>query len=276
MILNLHPAGRENTLVLYDPEALPSDLDLDPDLEAQEPEKPSNDSVKRLTESGQSLVIHVLSNPDYESAFKLRVYVDETVPGKLREKSDPESALTKSLLHVPGGSLVADGVEFMTFPGEVREEAVSGEASIPPGTYQLQAFELYSWKEENYSSEVIDRISPLSRFLGKFALYSGCLCGILAVLSIIGAFVVGGVLASSDKAWSTVFTVTGSLAGVSVITYLVFILATWAIEKFPILNAESKARKEFESEYPDVVIGLTREEESGLVPDHPAVLNVRV
>jgi len=70
-------ASRHEHLVLYDPAAIPPDLAVDPDLDAQDPKPLSASGIREVTSRGDALILHI---PTEDCEARLRVFVDEDPP----------------------------------------------------------------------------------------------------------------------------------------------------------------------------------------------------
>src|SRR5688500_8293564 len=115
MPTDLTAASRHAHLVLYYPGALPSNLPVDPDLDAQDPKPLPAVAVRGVTERAEALVLHI---PEEDCEARMRLFVNEDVPPSIVERGAP--VVSGATLKVPTGTLRADGLEFMAPAGRVR------------------------------------------------------------------------------------------------------------------------------------------------------------
>jgi hypothetical protein len=249
---DLTAASRHEHLVLYDPGAIPPEAEVDPDLDAQDPKLPPAAAFRELAERGRALIVHI---PTEDCEARLRVFVDEDPPEALRTHG--RLVLERATLAVPTGRLKADGLEFLTRPGEVRRHSQVAETEIPPGEYSLEVLDLLSWKLRHGAAETQAGTSSWERLVHRLTLVYTWLGIILMPANLLGApMIVGGLWKA--RGWRTGLTAAGVILAVDAVVLGGFWLLQAAQKKFPALTRVRDAEATFDRQYPDVVIVLRR------------------
>jgi hypothetical protein len=249
---DLTAASRHEHLVLYDPAAIPADADVDPDLDAQDPKLPGAATIRELAETGRALIIHI---PTEDCEARVRVFVDEDLPEALRRRG--RVVLDRATLAVPTGRLKADGLEFLTRPGEVRRHSQATETVIPPGEYSLEVRELFSWKLRVGSADALAGTRLWERLVHRLTLVYTWLGIVLIPANVLGApMIVGGLWKS--RGWQSGLTAAGVILAFDAVVFGGFWLLQLAQKKFPALTRVRDAEATFDREHPDIAIVLRR------------------
>jgi hypothetical protein len=248
---DLTAASRHEHLALYDPGAIPADAEVDPDLDAQDPKLPPAAAIRALAER-RALIVHI---PTEDCEARLRVFVDEDLPEALRTHG--RLVLERATLVVPTGRLKADGLEFLTRPGEVRRHSQAAETEIPPGEYSLEVLDLLSWKLRHGTAETRANASSWERLVHRLTLVYTWLGIVLLPANVLGApMIVGGLWKA--RGWRTGLTAAGVILAVDAVVLGGFWLLQVAQKKFPALTRVRDAETTFDREYPDIAIVLRR------------------
>lgn len=263
-------ASRYTHLVLYDPAAIPPDFPSDPDVESPEPKPPPTSAVTGLAADGRALVIHV---PEGDCEASMRVVLDEDMPLHIRERG---TVLVEGApLTVPGGTLRADGVEFVQRPGETRPAAAGASLTIPTGEYLVDVIELVNWKLKNQSLIVSSGTTRLDRALHRLrTIYTWV--GILMIpANVLGAPML------LIMAWQTGGWRRAAAMGLAILAVDAVLLAGfWTLQalegRVPAWSRVGALQDAFEREHPDVTIVLTRTRPQGAVPAAPAFADLTV
>ena len=213
-----------------------------------------------LAARGHALVLH-LATEDCEARFQL--FVDEEPPERARDRGT--IVLSGANLRVPGGLLRADGLEFLSRPGEVRVDSEAEETAIPAGEYSVEVLDLLSWKVRHRIAEGrrglgwrdkgVHRLVSVYTWLG-IVLFPGNL--------LVAPLVVAGFWRS--RGWR------GALAATAIVLALdgLVIAGSWLLQaarrRFAIFSRVAEADAAFERENPDIVVLLrtrAREAEGG-------------
>jgi hypothetical protein len=249
---DLTAASRHEHLVLYDPAAIPADADVDPDLDAQDPKLPPAAAIRELAEGGRALIVHI---PTEDCEGRLRVFVDEDLPEALRRHG--RVVLERATLAVPTGRLKADGLEFVTRPGEVRRHSQATETVVPSGEYSIEVLDLLTWKVRHGAAEARVDTSSWERLVHRLTLVYTWLGIILMPANLLGApIIVGGLWKA--RGWQTGLTAAGVILAVDAVVLGGFWLLQAAQKKFPALTRVRDAEATFDREYPDIAIVLRR------------------
>jgi hypothetical protein len=257
MRLEATASSGHDHLVLYDPAAIPSDVPVDPDLEAQDPVPIGGPARLDLANRGLALILRLCS-ADCEAT--LRILVDEMPESFLRERA--ALTLDGALLRLPGGKLTIDGIEFLCRFGETRLHSEAEIFELPPGDYVVQVLNLIPWKEQNRTAEINRRTSRVDRLVNK-AVQAYTWLGILLIpgnLLIAGPAVVVLLLAAG---WRQALTLAAAIVVVDVLVLAGFWALDAASKIFPALIRAGDARLAFETENPDIVVCLQKAAQAG-------------
>ena len=250
MIQDLRPASTREHLVFFDPQAIPAEAEVDPDLEAQHPELPSPDTIRGLTTHGQALVLKI---PGEDCEAAVRLFVDEAMPESLQKHG--KRRLEGALLQLPSGTLRADGLEFLTRPGEERLHSEAERVPLEPGPYEVELWDFFHIKTQHAESFVKAQTSATQRLMSRLInLYAWL--GLVLIPANLLLFPMA-ILWSADRGdWKTALLALGILLGVDVLVFSGFHLLEWANRKFPALNRANELRRQFHAEFPDLALLL--------------------
>jgi hypothetical protein len=247
-------ASRHEHLVLYDPAAIPSDLPLDPDLEAQDPTPLPASVVRQVASRGEALILHI---PTEDCEARLRVLVDEELPESIAGRGG--LVISGARLKVPTGTLKADGLEFMTRPGEVRTHSGAERIAVPPGDYEVEVHELMTWKLRHRTSttrggtrrgdRVAQRLVTVYTWVGIVLIPGNVLIAPILVGSLWQAY-----------GWRSGLAAASLILVIDAVVLGGFWLLESAQKRFPALSRVPRAEAGFEREHPDVVVVLRRRE----------------
>lgn len=268
-IHELSASSRQKHLVLYDPAAIPSDIPVDPNLEAQDPRPVPKKAINELARQGHALVVRI---PCGDCEAKMRLHVNEDVDEYLRERGTV--VVTGALLHVPGGELKADGVEFIVRPGEVRTHSDAESCRVPVGDYDVEVLELINWKIKNVAAEVAVATTRLERLCDRL-IQAYTWCGILLFP---GNFLVAPtaiVIAWASAGWRPALFVATVVLVIDIVVLGGFWLLELATRRFSILSRVSELRQSLERAHPDLVVSL-RTAPNGWVSRAPAFATLKV
>jgi hypothetical protein len=244
----LTAASRHEHLVLYDPAAIPADTPADPDLDAQDPKLMPKQGIQRLAARGNALILHIATE-DCEARFQ--VFVEEEPGERLRERG--KVLLSGALLEVPTGVLRADGLEFLTRPGERRAASEAEEAAIPPGRYAVEVLDVLSWKLRWRNSEARRRLGRLDVAVHRMLMVYTWL-GILfipanifvAPMIVVWFWKTGGVRGALLAA--------AMILAIDLVVFGGFRVLQAAQTRMPMLTRVAQAESEFDRENPDIVV----------------------
>ena len=251
MRFDFEPSSRYRFVVLYDPAALPANLPLDQDLEAQDPTPPPHNSVRALTKEGRAFVVEVPTEEDCEAT--IRVFVDEQPPEVIKKA---KIVGREMLIQIPGGTLRADGSEFMCFPGMTRKEGNEDPAmNLPAGNYLMTIHELVHWKLRNRTKELRALSTPLIRFMDVIGQTMGILGAILAVGHIL---VLPAVLWAvwSKHGWKSAGKFALIVFAIDVFLIGCIVLYGWLEKKISHNSGMAEIRNKFDAEHPDFIVTL--------------------
>jgi hypothetical protein len=245
-------SSRHERLVLYDPAAIPPDTPLDADLEAQEPVPVAESALAGLAERGQALVLRI-AHEDCEAT--LRVLVDETPEPYLRQRGRP--VLDGATLHVPGGKLTADGVEFLCRLGEKRLHSEGQSVDAPAGSYEVQVLNLMPWKRRHRAAEIDKKSTKTGRLIARMVGAYTWL-GVLLLPANILIAPVAVIVVWLTSGWPAALILAGAVLLVDILVLAGFWLLDIASRWIPALKRASDAEAAFDAENPDVVVCLRR------------------
>jgi hypothetical protein len=261
-------ASRHEHLVLYDPDAIPADTPVDPDLEAQDPALLAPSAMQGLTARGEALVVHL---PGEDCEARIQLLLDESPTEAVLEHGTP--ILAGAALKVPSGTLKADGLEFLSRPGEVREHSQAESTTVPPGEYEIEVRELLTWKLRNRqtivsartrrSERVVDRLVTIYTWLGILAFPANLL---------VAPGLVSWVW--HRRGWPSAAVAVGAILAADAILLAGFWLLQAARRRFPILSRAADAAAEFEREHPDIAV-ILRPKRAGFAAA-PTLARIRV
>jgi hypothetical protein len=252
MPTDVSAASRHEHLVLYDPAAIPPDLPVDPDLDAQDPKPLPASAIREVTSRGDALILHI---PTEDCEARMRVFVDEDPPQSIAGRG--AVVVSGARLRVPTGTLRADGLEFMTRPGDVRKHSEAEHCALPPGDYEVEVRELMSWKLRNRNrrtrggtgrgDRLAHRLVTAYTWIGIVLIPANLLIAPIIVL-----------VAWQARGWRTGITVAAAILLVDAVVAGGFWLLQAAQERFPALTRVQEADAAVERENPDIVVVLTR------------------
>lgn len=245
-------ASRHEHLVLYDPAAIRADVPVDPDLEAQDPKPLLPSAIRDVAARGEALILHM---PGEDCEARLKLFVDEDPPAPIPERS--AVVLSGARLQVPTGTLRADGLEFLSRPGEVRTHSEATETVVPAGEYEIEVRELLSWKLRNRASHTL-RGTRSSDRLAHTLVTAYTWVGILMLPGnlLIAPMVIAFFWRS--RGWRGALTAAAIMLVIDVVVFGGFWLLEAAQKRFPALNRVAQADAAFERENPDIVVVLRR------------------
>ena len=245
-------ASRHEHLVLYDPGAVPRDLPVDPDLEAQDPKLPPASAIREVTSRGDALILHI---PEEDCEARMRVFVNEDPPEPIRERS--ALVISGATLTVPTGTLRADGLEFMARPGDVRKHSEAESIAVPPGDYEVEVRELMSWKLRHRQSSTRRGARPGDKLAYRLVT-AYTWVGIILIPGnlLVAPIVVGGLWKA--RGWRTGLTVASAILLIDAVVLGGFWLLEAAQKRFPALSRIQQADAAFDRENPDIVVVLRR------------------
>jgi hypothetical protein len=217
----------------------------------------------------------VISFPTEDCQLRAKVFVDEPVPDSVAKKSPKNAPVITSLLKVPGGKLIADGIEFMVFPGQSRKESDAFCFEVAPGIYRLQAYDLLRWKQKNWKAEFKRRTTAPGRFLNQLNNAITIMAVIILVLGLIALPAVTLWVWKHSSGWAAL-KVLGIMAVVYAITVGYFCLLNLLQKRFAVFRQGLDVRQAFDRENPDLVIALFREPGGAVQNVEPAFLKVSV
>jgi len=262
-------ASRHEYLALYDPAAIPADAPFDPDLQAQDPKLPPKAAIKELAAEGHALIVHI---PTEDCEARFQVLVDEEPSEPIRHRATV--VLAGATLRVPSGRLKADGLEFLSRPGEVRVHSEAEEITIRAGEYSVEVLDLLSWKLRNRVAEARRGVGPLHIAIHRLvAIYTW-----LGVLLFPGNLFVAPILVAfywRSRGWRIGLAVAAAILAVDTVIVGGFWLLQGAQKRFPGLFRVAEADAAFERQHPDVVV-ILRPRSSDAAPGPPALASLRI
>jgi len=268
-IHDLIASSRHEHLVLYDPAAIPADLPVDPDLEAQDPRPAPPSAINDLATSGRALVVRV---PLEDCEATMRLVVDDDVDDYLLQRG--AAVLTGAMLHVPSGELRADGVEFIVRTGEVRTDSDAESCRLPAGDYEVEVLELINWKIESLAAEVAAGTTRLERLCDR-VIQPLVWCGALLIPGNILLAPAAIVIAWNTRGWRSALLV----AAIVIAIDMVILGGFWVLERtqrrFGALSRVSDLRRSLERAHPDLVVSLRTARERR-APGAPAFATLHV
>jgi hypothetical protein len=270
MPTDLTAASRREHLVVYDPAAIPADTPVDEDLERQEPELPPASTIRSLTSRGAALILHI---PEEDCQARMRIFVDEDLPGVIRERG--RQVIAGATLRSPAGLLRADGLEFMTRQNEVRTHAQPEDARVAPGEYDVEVHELLSWKLAQRSKTARRQTTPGERAAhGAVTAYTWAGIVMIPLNLFVAPLIVAGVWTA--RGWRAGFTVLATILVVDAIVFGGFWLLEPLQKRVPALTRVRDADAAFEQENPDIAIVLrTRTSPAASASPAFAMISVR-
>jgi hypothetical protein len=248
--LPLSAGSRHQHLALYDPAAIPPELPLDPDLDAQEPAAPPISALRQLAGDGGALIVRIPSE-DCEASFE--VLVDEEPDALLRRRG--RLIVSGSRLRIPSGELRADGMEFMCRPGQVRRDIEPDSLPVSPGVYALEVLELLSWKLAHASEEVRRDATRLERLAHRLTLLYTWLGVLMLPANILVAPVVA-LYAHARYGWTGLGLAVAGVALLDLVVFGGFWLLEAAQRRYPALSRVHALREGLERAHPDLVVLL--------------------
>ena len=245
-------ASRHEHLVLYDPAAIPPDLPIDPDLEAQDPKPPPASAIREVTSRGEALVLHI---PTEDCEARLRVFVDEEPPQSIAGRGGV--IISGARLKVPTGTLKADGLEFMARSGEVRKHSEAETIAVPPGDYEVEVRELMTWKLRHRASSTRSGTRTGDRMAHRLVTVYTWVGIVLIPANILVAPIIVGVLWQA-QGWRSGIAAASLILVIDAVVLGGFWLLESAQKRFPALSRVQQADADFERENPDIVVVLRR------------------
>lgn len=249
------PSSREQHVAIYDPHALPAGFPIDPDLESAEPSPPPKEAIASLAKEGLAFVLHI---PHGDCEPHIKCFINEEPPDYLIEKAGQKARVVNSLMHVPSGTIISDGIEFLCFPNTKRQHGLSEEIQIPPGDYRLTVYSLVRWKNRNSDSEFRRLTSSSGRFAEKIMNSLGCLAAAMFPGNLIFAPILI-LLVGSLSSWRSAIKLAVAILIIDILLLIVFHALERLEQRFPILRQAHKIRETFEQENPDIVLHLARQ-----------------
>ncbi len=250
MIVDLAPASRREHLVFFDSDAIPPDTKIDPDLEEQDPKPPPQDTIRSLAANGQALVIKI---PGEDCEASVRLHVNEEPAEAVRSRGICK--LKRAALKLPSGTLKADGLEFITRPGEERMHSEAESVAVEPGVYDVEVWDLFSWKTKNVATYVNSRTTRWDRAVGRMvAAYTWL--GILLFPANLLLAPLAILITSERRGWGPALALFGLILAIDALVLAGFWLLDWASTRVRAPNRVSDLRREFESENPDIALVL--------------------
>jgi hypothetical protein len=245
-------ASRHEHLVLYDPAAIPSDLAVDPDLDAQDPKPLSPSGIREVTSRGDALILHI---PTEDCEASLRVYVDEDPPQSIAGRGGV--IVSGARLKVPTGMLKADGLEFMARPGEVRKHSEAANIAVPPGDYEVEVRELMTWKLRRRKSSTRSVTRSGGRMTHRLVtVYTWVGIVLIPANLLIAPIIVGGLWQA--QGWRSGVTAASLILVIDAVVLGGFWVLESAQKRFPALSRIQQADADFEHENPDIAVVLRR------------------
>jgi hypothetical protein len=262
--------SRHNHLALYDPESLPEGLDLDPDLDAQEPKPISVSSAKDLAARGLALILHI---PGEDCEATIGLFVDEDPPASILDRG--ALVLSGARLSAPSGALSADGLEFMTRPGEPRTHSEPEGVAVPAGDYEVEVRNLLSWKLKNRTAVVRSGRSAGERWAHRLLMTYTWIGIVLIPANVLVAPALVAFLWQRSGLRSALWAAAIILAIDVVVFGGFWILDPAGKKRFPALSRISEAETAFDLENPDIAVILRRRSGS-FTAKKPAFAKIRV
>ena len=249
---DLQLGSNHRYLAIYDPAALPPDTPVDPDLDSPEPRPLPGPAIRDLAAHGCALFLHI---PEGDCDATVGVFVEEDLPELLRPRTT--RLLTGSALSVPGGHLVAEGVEFMCLPGQTRRHGEPTPIEVPPADYSVEVLECVRWKERHRAAEVAARTTAGERLVGRLvAAYT--LLGVLAFPANILVVPPALGLIWWRAGWQAALVTAGVIAAVDALGLVGFRLLDMAGRRLPVLRRAHELAAEVDRANPDLVLILRR------------------
>lgn len=251
IVMDLNPASRREHLVFYDPSGIPDDTAVDPDLEEQDPKLPPKETIRSLTENGQALVVKI---PGDDCEALVRLYVNEPPAETVLHRG--KLKLSGARLNLPSGTLRADGLEFTTRPGEERLHSEGDSVEVEPGLYEVELWDLFSWKLRNVDPYVDNRTTALDRVVSRLVTAYTWLGILLLPANILLAPML--IASSNPDGWAGPLTVLGLIIAFDALVLTGFWILDWVGKRIPAISRVSDLRREFELENPDIALVLSR------------------
>ncbi len=214
------------------------------------------------------MILHI---PGEDCDATLGLFVDEEPPAPILERGAP--VVHGARLSAPSGHLAADGLEFMTRPGEERKHSEPEVVVVPRGEYEVEVRELLSWKVR-HRAEVVRRGSRVSdRWAHK--LVTGY--AVLALLLIpANAVVLPGVMILwQRRGWRSAVGVAALILIVDTVVFGGFRILELARKRFPALSRMSEAETAFDLENPDIAV-ILRHRPAEFSGSAPAFAKIRL
>ena len=268
-IHELSASSRHRHLVLYDPAAIPKDIPVDPDLEAQDPNPAPKKAIRELAAHGHALVVRI---PTEDCEATICLQIDQGIDDYFRKRGTV--LVTDARLHVPSGEIKADGVEFIVRSGEVRTHSEAQSCRVPKGAYDVEVLELINWKLKNVEEEVRARTTRLERFSDRL-IQAYTWCGILLFPSnlLIAPVAIG--IAWASKGWGSALIVGGIVLAIDIVILGGFRILDRATRRFSFLSRVSQLHRTLEQDHPDIVV-LLRTAPAGRVTQVPTFAAVKL
>lgn len=262
-------ASRHEHLALFDPAAIPVDTPVDPNLEAQDPKLPPKAAIMDLAARGQALIFHI---PTEDCEARILLFVDEEPPEQVRNRA--KVVLTGATLRVPSGLLKADGLEFLTRPGDARTHSEPDETEVPAGQYSVEVLNLLSWKVRQRIAEGRRGLGSLDKTIHRLVM-SYTWLGIILIPGnvLVAPMVVMGFWRSLG--WRGGLAAAAIIFAVDALVIGGFWVLQAAQKRLPILSRVAEADAAFERENPDIVVVL-RTAASGAHAGPPAMATIGI
>jgi hypothetical protein len=245
-------ASRHEHLALYDPAAIPPDLPVDPDLDAQDPNPLPASAIREVTSRGEALILHI---PTEDCEATLRVFVDEDPPQPIAGRG--AVVVSGARLKVPSGTLKADGLEFMTRSGEVRKHSEAENVAVPPGDYEVEVRELMSWKIRHRQSSTRSGATPREKVAHRLVtVYTWIGIVLIPGNVLIAPIIVGGLWQA--RGWRSGLAAASLILVIDAIVLGGFWLLDSAQKRFPALSRIQQSDAAFDQDNPDIVVVLRR------------------
>lgn len=255
--VELTAASRREHLVLYDPQAIPADTPVDPDMEAEDPRLLPAEAMMQLASRGQAFVVHI---PEEDCEARFRLFVDEAPAEEIRRKG--QVLVTDARLRVPSGVVRADGLEFLCRPGESRTQSEPDEAAVPSGVYSLEVLSLWGWKAAHRIAEGRRGIGRAHRVLHTLVFtYTWLGIVMIPVNLFVAPMVVAWFWRRAGGA--------GTVRAVAVILAIdaVILAGFWLLDalkrRYARLFLVARADADFEAAHPDFVVVLRTSDDDG-------------
>ena len=211
-----------------------------------------DDAMRALAAGGLALILHI---PEEDCEARLRLFVDEPPPDLIAQRG--KIVLAGAVLRVPTGCLKADGLEFLTRPGDTRSHSEAETANVPAGDYDLEVRELMSWKLQHGAAEIRRGVGPIASAV-QMLTFAYTWLGVLLLAA--NFFLLPGFgVWFSRRSWGrSAWQAVAFLIVVDALVFAGFWILEWARKRFPGLFRMADAEATFDRDHPDIAIVLGR------------------